>query len=201
MKKIDSYSFNNHGDTMYINVFKDEGDTGTMVASISGCGAMTTQAKDKLAVEVLKQLGYDMRNLNHHLDFEVMYIVALANEIDAVGGSIETALDNFGIYDNPTKEKIKRWFGWEEIPEDEEEDEEEEGDEPDWSDWSDEEFLYSIAQDAKFSKYDYDAMMDDYRNLRIREWLDCLKNELDEGSLAEFKRRFCDDEDEEDEEE
>ena len=122
MKKINSYSFNINSDTMYIYVYRGEKDPGTLVATINECGKMNREAKDKLAVEVLDQLGYDMRDLNNHLNFETMYSVALANEIDAVGGSIEQAMDNFGIYDNPTKEKVKEWFGWEDEPEDEEED-------------------------------------------------------------------------------
>lgn len=70
----------------------------------------------------------------------------------------------------------------------------------DWSDCDDEEFLYAIAQDVGLSKYDYESLMDDYRNLRANEWLDALKDDLDEDALAEFKRRFCNEEDEEEEE-
>lgn len=69
-----------------------------------------------------------------------------------------------------------------------------------WSDCDDEEFLYTISQDVGLSKYDYESLMDDYRNLRASEWLDTLKDDLDEDTLAEFKRRFCNtDEEEEDE--
>lgn len=71
----------------------------------------------------------------------------------------------------------------------------------DWADFNDEEFLYSIAQDAKLCKDDYESLMDDYHNLRVKEWLECLEDDLDEDTVAEFKRRFCDDEDEEEEEE
>ena len=80
-------------------------------------------------------------------------------------------------------------------------DDDEEEEELDWSELDDEEFLYSISQDVGLSKYDYESLMDDYRNLRANEWLDALKDDLDEDALAEFKRRFCHEEDEEEEEE
>lgn len=67
-------------------------------------------------------------------------------------------------------------------------------------DSDDEEFLYIIAQDVGLSKYDYESLMDDYRNLRANEWLDALKDGLGEDALAEFKRRFCEEEDTEEEE-
>lgn len=52
------------------------------------------------------------------MDFEKLFCKALSNEIDNVGGSIDYALDNFGIYDEPKREEIKKWFGWEpELPE------------------------------------------------------------------------------------
>lgn len=67
----------------------------------------------------------------------------------------------------------------------------------DWSDFDDEEFLYEVAQEASLSKYDYESLMDDYRNLRVNEWLDVLKDDLDEDMVEEFKNRFCKEEEEE----
>ncbi len=52
------------------------------------------------------------------LEFEELFSTALANEIDAVGGCIETALDDLGIYNEATRQAIKEWFGWEEDPDD-----------------------------------------------------------------------------------
>ena len=54
------------------------------------------------------------------LDFAKLFSTALANEIDAVGGSIETALDDLGIYNEATRQAIKEWFGWEEADDEEE---------------------------------------------------------------------------------
>ena len=68
-----------------------------------------------------------------------------------------------------------------------------------WSDCDDEEFLYTVAQEAGLSKYEYESLMDDYRNLRVDEWLDAFKDVIDEDTLAEFKRRFCEEETEEEE--
>lgn len=78
-------------------------------------------------------------------------------------------------------------------------DDDEDEEELDWSDCDDEEFLFTVSQDVGLSKYDYESLMDDYRNLRVHEWLDALKDDLDEDTLAEFKRRFCKEDDEEEE--
>lgn len=93
-------------------------------------------------------------------------------------------------------EKAQEYFGLNEDVEPETEDKKE----LDWSELDDEEFLYTIAQDAGLSKYDYESLMDDYRNLRADEWLDAFKDDLDEDALTEFKRRFCHEDEEEEEE-
>jgi len=52
------------------------------------------------------------------MDFEKLFEKALSNEVDNVGGSIESALDTFDIYDESQRQEIKKWFGWEpELPE------------------------------------------------------------------------------------
>ena len=48
------------------------------------------------------------------LDYERIFVQALANLIDQYGGSIEAALDECGIADEDIRNKIKEDFGWEE---------------------------------------------------------------------------------------
>ena len=78
--------------------------------------------------------------------------------------------------------------------------EETEAIETDWLDFDDKEFLHEVAKEADLCKDDYESLMDDYRNLRADEWLDILEDDLDEDTLAEFKHRFCKEEDEDKEE-
>lgn len=52
------------------------------------------------------------------LDYEKLFYQAIAEMIDSNGGSLETALDDAGIYDNETREIIKEEFGWDDDSED-----------------------------------------------------------------------------------
>ena len=48
------------------------------------------------------------------LNYEELFIKALANLIDTYGGSIESALDECGIWNEDARKQIKEDFGWEE---------------------------------------------------------------------------------------